>query len=350
MAFKKRNQATIKDIAQQLNISPSTVSRALNNNPLISTKTKEKVIALAKRLKYQPNKIALGLKNQSTKTIGVIIPEIVHFFFSTIISGIEEVAYDRGYTVMFCQSNESYEKELLDTKALLSHRVDGILASHSRETSNFAHFQEVKTRGIPLVFFDRIPKDIVAPKVGIDDFAAAKSATQHLIEQGCTRIAHIAGPLALEIGQKRLEGYQSALTDHQLDPSDDLIIEALAGSKEEGYRCMKSLLAKNQNQIPDGLFANNDISAIGAIMAIKEAGLKVPEDVAVVGFSNWQFCSLIEPQLSSIGQPGLEMGRLAANILIDLLEGQTVERINKLKVLPTKLVIRASSKRSYITT
>lgn len=343
MVPKKGNQATIKDIARQLNISPSTVSRALKNNPKISLTTRKKVLDLAKRLKYEPNRIALGLKSQSTKTIGVLIPEIIHFFFSTIISGIEEIAYSRGYTVMFCQSNESYEKEVLDTKALLSHRVDGILASYSRETTNFAHFQEIKNRHIPIVFFDRIPDGVVAPKVAIDDYQAAKTATQHLIDQSCRKIAHLAGPLTLELGQKRLKGYLSALEENDLPEVPEYIIDAIEGTKERGYLCMNQLLDLAER--PDAVFANNDMIALGAMMAIKEAGLKIPQDIAVVGFSNWQFCSLVEPQLSSIAQPGLEMGRLAATLLFDLLEDKPVPNVNRVRVLETELVVRDSSLR-----
>ncbi len=344
MTHKRGTQITIKDIAKQLGISPSTVSRALQNSPKISQSTRTKVLKLAKQLRYEPNQIALGLKNQSTKTIGVIMPEIVHFFFSTIISGIEEIAYANGYSVIFCQSNESYEKEVLDTKNLLAHRVDGILASPSRETTNFAHFQEIKSRNIPLVFFDRIPEGIVAPKVAIDDFQAAKAATQHLIDQPCQRIAHLSGPLTIELGKQRLEGYLAALKENQLPYNEEYIIDCVEGTKESGYLSTKQLL--NLKNPPDALFANNDMAALGAMQAIKEAQLKIPEDIAVMGFSNWQFCSLVEPTLSSVEQPGLEMGRLAAQTLLELLEGTLSLNSNAVKVLDTKVVARNSSLKS----
>ena len=341
--MEKRHQVTIKDIAKKLGISPSTVSRALKNNPSISPATRKKVIELANKLQYEPNKIALSLKNQSTKTIGVIIPEIIHFFFSTVISGIEKVAYSKGYTVLLCQSNESYEKEVIDTKALLSHRVDGILVSHSRETTNFDHFSEVKNRNIPIVFFDRIPNDFDAPSVIIDDFSAAQQATQHLIHQGCKRIAHLAGPKNLEISQKRVQGYLSALEQNNLEKKDSYIINCYEGTKEEGYLGMKKLL--QLRPFPDGIFANNDVLAFGAMKAIKDAGLNIPQDIAVIGFSNWNFSSLIEPRLSSVAQPGLDMGKMAVTTLIDQLENSLQFDNCTAKVLPTDLIIRESSNR-----
>lgn len=337
----KKHQVTIKDLAKQLGISPSTVSRALKNHPNISQETKSKVRDLAVKLKYEPNRIALSLKNQSSKTIGVIIPEIIHFFFSTIISGIEEIAYSRGYSVMFCQSNESSEKEKLDMMALLSHRVDGMLVSHSRETSNFDHFNEIHARNVPLVFFDRVPKQIEAPKVIIDDFEAGKQATQHLIGKRCKKIAHLAGSLNLEICQNRKEGYLTALRENNYLVEDHLIIDCGKGEQRDGYRCMRDML--KAGNVPDAIFANNDIIALGAMMAIKEAGLRMPEDIAIVGFSNWQFSSLTEPQLSSIAQPGIEMGKVAMQTLFDILDEKIDINADITKVLPSKLVVRASS-------
>ncbi len=339
----KSRQVTIKDIAKQLGISPSTVSRALKDHPDISPDTKKLVNDLAKELHYEPNTIALSLRSQKTNTIGIIIPEIIHFFFSTIISGIEEVAYNAGYTVMICQSNESYEKEVLDTKSLLSHRVDGFLVSYSRETKDFAHFQEIISRNRPIVFFDRIPEGIEAPKVIIDDEEASRNATLHLIDQGCKRIAHFAGPLSLQISQKRLKGYKSALEKFNIEAKEAYVTVCADGTKEEGYACMKALLALKE--IPDGIFTSNDIAAYGAMIAIKEAGLSIPNDIAVVGFSNWQFSSLIEPQLSSVSQPGLEMGRAAARILIEELQNKEDIKSDITKTLPTNLIIRTSSDR-----
>lgn len=337
----KSSQVTIKDIAKELGISPSTVSRAMKDHPDISPETKKLVNDLAKKLNYEPNAIALSLRSQKTMTIGVIIPEVVHFFFSTVISGIEEIAYDAGYTVMFCQSNESYEKEVKDTKALLSHRVDGMLVSHSRETSNFDHFREVNERNIPVVFFDRVVKDMSVSKVIVDDYEGAEKATAHLIEEGCVKIAHLAGPANLQISKDRMNGYSNTLRESGLIPKEDYIVNCGHGTREEGYHCMQQLLALPDP--PDAVFANNDIAAYGAMIAIKEAGLRIPEDIAVVGFSNWQFSSLIDPELSTVSQPGIEMGRAAARLLLQELKNKGEDILHSTHILPTDLIVRKSS-------
>lgn len=337
----KSNQITIKDLARELNISPSTVSRALKDHPDISPETKKLVNDLAQKLNYEPNSIALSLRSQKTNTIGVIVPEIVHFFFSTVISGIEEVAYDAGYTVMFCQSNESYEKEVRDTKALLAHRVDGILASFSKETTNFDHFKEVERKNIPIVFFDRIIKAMDASNVIVADYDGARKATKHLIEQGCTRIAHLAGPKLLNISKLRLDGYLDTLKEHNIAVEEGYIQDCGGGYKEEGFKCAQNLLQLSKR--PDAIFANNDMAALGAMQAIKEAGLKIPEDIAVIGFSNWHFSEVMEPKLSTVAQPGREMGRAATRLLIEELNSKEDVVEHKTEILPTELIIRGSS-------
>jgi len=338
----KKHQVTIKDIAKVLGVSVSTVSRALQGNPKISDATREKVISLAKELKYAPNKIALSLKNQKTKTIGVIIPDIIHHFFASVISGVEDVAYSNGYTVMFCQSNESYEKEALDTMALLSNSVDGLLVSHSRETTNFSHFEEVISRNIPIVFFDRVTADVPAPKVTIDDFSAAKEATQHLIDQSCKSIVHLAGSLNLQICQRRKLGFIAALKENNMPFSEDLIIDCFKGNQEMGYQSMVKLLQSGVQ--PDGVFANNDHVAYGAMEAIKEAGLHIPNDIAVIGFGNWNFSSLIDPQLSSVDQQGVEMGRIAMRTLLNQVEDVQDENAKDISIIiPSSFIARGSS-------
>lgn len=339
----KKHQVTIKDIAKALGVSISTVSRALQGNPKISDATRKKVIQLAKQLNYAPNKFALSLKNHNSKTIGVIIPEVVHFFFASVISGIEEVAYANGYTVMFCQSNESYKKEALDTMALLSHRVDGLLVSHSRETTQFDHFQEVALRNVPIVFFDRVSTKIIAPKITIDDYEASKQATQHLIDQNCKRIVHLAGSLNLQICQRRKDGFVAALAENNIPFSDDLIIDCFKGTREMGFNSMQKLL-QSPNR-PDGVFANNDLVACGAMEAIKAAKIKIPEEIAVVGFGNWNFTSLIDPKLSSVDQNGIEMGRVAMRTLLDRIEGRLNGLDECLKVIPSAFIVRSSSDR-----
>ncbi|MBX2954558.1 MAG: LacI family DNA-binding transcriptional regulator [Cyclobacteriaceae bacterium] len=342
----KYNQVTIKDIARELGISPSTVSRALKDHPDISPDTKKAVNELAEKLNYQPNIVALSLRQSKTNTIGVIIPEIVHFFFSTIISGIEDVAYSAGYNVIITQSNESEAREILDMKALFNSRVDGMLMSVSRETTNFEHIESMLAKGVPIVFFDRVYNTDQASKIVVDDFTGAKDATLHLIEQGCKRIAHIEGPPNLDISKQRLEGYKEALKENNIPFSKELVAICPSGSIEEGKKATEKLLSlKNP---PDAIFATNDPAAMGAMQAIKEKGLKMPKDIALVGFSNWFFSALMDPPLSSVDQPGFEMGQEAAKLLIRQIEKQDkddLEILPETKVLKTRLIVRESSLR-----
>jgi len=340
----KSSQITIKDIARELNISPSTVSRALKDHPDISTETKKAVNDLARKLNYQPNSIALSLRKSRTNTIGVIIPEIVHFFFSTVIAGIEDVAYANGYNVVICQSNESYERELTDTRALMASRVDGLLVSLSRETKDYSHFQEIYDKGTPLVFFDRVCEDINTSKVIIDDTDSAFQAVEHLIAQGCKRIAHLAGPSHLNISKGRLEGYRAALQKHGLPVEDSLVISCGVGDEKIGAECTRALLSLDAP--PDAIFANNDISAIGAMQEIKKRGMRIPDDIAIVGFSDWMISSFVEPSLTSISQPGFEMGQAAAHLFLEQIELKDDEPYEpKISTLKTNLIIRDSSKR-----
>lgn len=343
----KIKQITIKDIASELNISASTVSRALNDHPYIKSETKKRVNDLAVKLNYTPNSIATSLRSQKSNTIGVIIPEIIHFFFSTVIAGIEQVAHNAGYTILFCQSNESYEREVLDTKALMSHRVDGLLVSFSQETINFDHFKEVKKKNIPIVFFDRIIKEMEASNVIVADYDGARKATKHLLEQGYSRIAHLPGPKHLNISKERLHGYLDVLEEHNLKPEQGYMQEC-GGGKEDGYKCTKKLLQLPNP--PDAIFANSDVVALGAIKAIKEFGLIIPDDIAIIGFSNWQFSELIEPQLSTVSQPGFEIGSVAMKLLLDEINSNDEIALHKTEVLPAELIIRESSIKSNVLT
>jgi len=338
----KFNQVTIKDIARELSISPSTVSRALKDHPDISTETKKAVNALAEKLNYQPNIVALNLRQKKTNTIGVIIPEIVHFFFSTVISGIEDIAYQAGYNVILAQSNESYQREVTDMKALFNSRVDGMLLSLSRETTNFDHIESIISKGVPIVFYDRMYNSPTSSKVIVDDYAGAKEAVLHMIDQGCKRIAHLMASPNLMISADRLKGYEDALKESNIKLNKDLIIDCPSGSFEEGKRAIKKAL--DMPNPPDAIFATNDPMAMGAMMAIKEKGMKIPQDVAVVGFSNWFFGELMEPSLTTVDQPGFEMGQEAARMLIKQIEMKDKgDPVLETKILKTKLVIRNSS-------
>jgi DNA-binding LacI/PurR family transcriptional regulator len=329
---------TIIDIAKKLDISASTVSRALSDHPDIKSKTKELVRKVAKELKYTPNPIAQSLKSNRTTTIGVIVPEIKHDFFASAISGIEEVAYQSGYTIILCQSNESYEREVLNTNVLMHHRVAGVIVSISQNTKNGEHFQDLLRRKIPLVFFDRVCDDVLASKVVIDDYRGAFNAVSYLISKGHRKIAHFAGPIELGICKNRLSGYLDALKQIQNKPTNELI--RYGGLHEQdGYNSMDAMV--QEKLLPDAIFAVNDPVAIGAFQRIKEANLRIPNDIAIIGFSNNKITSLVDPPLTTIEQPSFEMGRKAATILIRAIEKKFIEP--EILTLETKLIIRGST-------
>ncbi|HTX18783.1 MAG TPA: LacI family DNA-binding transcriptional regulator, partial [Bacteroidota bacterium] len=304
--------ATIVDIARKLGVAPSTVSRALSDHPDVKRATKERIRKLAKELHYTPNPIARSLKWNRTTTIGVIVPEIEHDFFASAISGIEEVTYQSGYTILVCQSNERYEREVVNANALLHHRVAGVVVSISQSTKSGEHFQDFLTRKVPLVFFDRACDDVPASKVVIDDHKSAIMAVTHLIDRGYKRIAHFGGPKELGICARRKAGYLEALKEHGL-ASPEGFIRYGGLHEEDGYRSMAAML--QENKVPDAIFAVNDPVAIGAFQKIREAGLKIPSDVAIIGFSNNKITALIDPPLTTVKQPSFEMGKKAAEIL-----------------------------------
>jgi LacI family transcriptional regulator len=335
----RSNQITIKDIARILGISASTVSRALSDHPDINSDTKKAVNELANKLKYQPNAVALSLKNSRSNTIGVIIPEIVHFFFSSVISGIEDVAWQKGYTVIICQSNESYEREVANASALLSHRVDGILVSVSKGTNTFDHLTNLLDGGIPLVFFDRVAPGIQVDQVIIDDREASYKATRHLIETGRKRIAHFAGPQKLLIGRERLQGYLNALNEAGLPVDERLIKEA--DTFEKARNAVGELL--DAGIVPDGIFAVNDMTAIGAMKTLQNRGKHVPDEIGIIGFSDGFLSGVTDPTLSSVDQHGYEMGTTAAELLFNRILSQNENYIPEVKVLQADLIIRSSS-------
>jgi DNA-binding LacI/PurR family transcriptional regulator len=336
--FPAVKHATIIDIAKKLGVSPSTVSRALNDHPDCSPETKEMVKKAAAALSYSPNPSARILKGDRTTTIGVIVPEIKHDFFSSAISGIEEIAYHSGYTIIVCQSNESYEREVVNTNALMHHRVAGVIVSISQDTKCGDHFQGLLRRKMPLVFFDRVCDDVPASKVVIDDYRSAFDAVTYLLQRGYKRIAHFTGPKELGICKKRWDGYIDALGQSNLT-SQNGFVRYGGLHEQDGYNSMDALL--KENMIPDAIFAVNDPVAIGAFQRIKEAGLKIPSDIALVGFSNNKITSLVDPPITTVDQPSFEMGKKAAEILIEIIEGKPVKPTTV--VMPTKLIVRGST-------
>lgn len=341
----KLEQYTIKDIARELNVSSSTVSRALKDYPGISDETKRKVKEMAEKLNYRPNAIALSLRKSRSFTIGVIIPEVVHFFFSTVISGIEEVAFSRGYNVILTQTNEKLAREKSSIDTMLSNQIDGFLVSYSKETTNFEHFSKLLEKGYPIVFFDRVPEIPGAIHVIVDDYKGAYEATRHLLLQGYSNIVHLAGPSNLKISRERVRGYEDALKDFGMMPNPEFVVECTKGTEDEAQKLTAELLNELLPR-PDAFFANNDMAAVGAMMAAKAAGFKVPEEIGVVGFSNWQFCSMVDPSLSSVAQPGFRIGAKATDILLDLVEKKiNMEIFSPSVVLETELLVRKSSVR-----
>jgi DNA-binding LacI/PurR family transcriptional regulator len=336
--FPEMALPTIVDIAKKLGISPSTVSRALNDHPDCSQKTKEIVKKTAAALSYTPNPSAKSLKSNRTTTIGVIVPEIEHEFFSSAISGIEKVAYKSNHTIIVCQSNESYEREVENTILMTRHRVAGVIVSISLTTRNGQHFQMLSKRHIPLVFFDRVCDDVTASKVIIDDYQSAYDAVSYLIKKGRRKIAHFGGSMEVDIYSKRRNGYVDAIEKNHLPRLETLMTNGQL-YEEHGYASFDTLL--RENNIPDAIFAVNDAVAIGAFQRIQEAGLKIPDDVAIIGFSNDKITRLVNPPITTVHQPSKEMGEKAAEILIQIIEGKPIEPTTL--IMPTRLIVRGST-------
>ncbi len=336
----KSAQVTIKDIAKALGISPSTVSRALKDHPEISAKTKKAVNELAKQLHYEPNTIALSLRSSHSKTIGIIIPQVVHFFFSSVISGAEEVASKAGYTLIMCQSNESYETEVSNIQALLSKRVDGIMVSVSKTTTDFNHFEQVKKNNIPIVFYDRACNIPNTDRVIVDDFDGSYNIVEHMINMGCKRIAHLATNQDLLIGRNRKNGYIQALKDHNLEIDEEIILRC--DTDQQARLCVPYLLSLPKKI--DGIFAVNDLTAITAMSIVKKSGYVVPRDIAVAGFSNGIYSSMTDPPLTTIEQHGFEVGKKAAELLIERIQSDVIYE-TRVEQIKTDLIIRESTRR-----
>jgi LacI family transcriptional regulator len=331
--------ATIKDIARQLNISISTVSRAMRNAPDVNIDTKKAVMALSEELSYQPNKLALSLKQKQTHNIGVLVPNL-DYVLSTMVKGIDEVALEAGYTVMVCQSNESFGREIVNTRRLLDSLVDGLIISVSSETKVFDHFKKIQEKQMPMVVFDRITPHLIAPSVRIDNTDGGFQATEHLVEQGYKRIAILAGPKNLGISNSRLDGYLNALKKYKIKPDNELIIHC-DFSQDYAYLATRELLAMKKR--PDAIFTISDRMAIGAMLAIKEKGLNMPHDIGLVGFNNEPVTNLVTPRISSVDQPAFELGKIAAKLFIERVHNNDMDHVEE--VLKPKLYVRESSQR-----
>ena len=333
----------IKQLAKILNISISTVSKALRDSHDISKETKERVIALATELNYQPNPHASSLRKAKSKTIAVIIPEIANNYFSLAINGIESIAQEKGYHVLIYLTHESYQKEVAMIRLLHSGRVDGILISISSTTTDYSHIEELQAKGLPVVFFDRVCENFNTVSITTDDYESALNATNHLVQQGCKKIAHLMISKNLSIGDKRLKGYLNALKDHQLQIDDSLIISC-TNDEEEDFALVKDLLEKRK---PDGIFAAVERYAISAYEACRQLNISIPNDVKIISFSNLQTASLLDPSLTTITQPAFEIGRQAATILFRALEEKRYQLKNEKIVYKSRLIQRDSTSKSY---
>ena len=331
---------TIKDIAKALNLSTSTVSRALRGSYEINTETKKMVLAYAEKMNYHPNPIALSLKENRSKAIGVIVPEIANNFFSQAINGIEAVAYNRGYHVVIFQSHESYERERSNIQHLVGRKVDGVLISLSGQTTTVEHLQEIQNRGVPLVVFDRISNDIISNKVIADNFQGAYEATEHLILSGRKRIAHITSPSLLYTTNERLEGYKAALAKYDI-PFDENLVRYCGFEPEDAKQVIFEVL---ETQKPDAIFTASDRLALDSFAAVKAKGIQIPEQVAFIGFTNLGVAHLLDPPLSTIVQPAFAIGKTAAEMLLDTIEHKQSNAAVKTIKIPTEVNLRTSSK------
>lgn len=337
---------TIKDIAKALNLSTSTVSRALRGSYEINVETKRLVMEYAERMNYRPNPIALSLKENRSRSIGVIVPEIANNFFSQAINGMESIAYNRGYHVVISQNHESYERELVSTQYLAQRRVDGLLVSLSGESNDLEHFKELQSKGLPIVFFDRVPQNYITHKVTADNFVGAYQATEHLIQQGYRRIAHLTSPSWLSITYERLEGYKKALQNYGI-PFEESYIKYCSHGGMIADEVESAVLELLRHPIrPDAIFAAGDRLTTSCMSLVRQEGLRIPDDVAIVGFTNLVTAHLLNPALSAVLQPAFEMGQLATEFLIDLIERPKTTIRFETKRLDTNLVIRDSSMRS----
>ncbi len=340
--MNKDKEVTIYDLAEKLNISVATVSRALKDDPVVSKKTKKKIFDLAEEMGYRSNHFARNLRNQRTDTIGVIVPRLNSYFMSTVIAGIEHVANSQGYNLIISQSSESAEKELMSARTMFNNRVDGLLVSLAYDTESIQHFGPFFKREVPVLFFDRVAEHENVTNVCIDNRKAAYEATMHLIGQGCGRILHITAPSGRNVYTDRLAGYRTALQERGLPYLEELVIRNNL-SQEAGLSAAEQILKMRQR--PDGVFVANDNCAVSCMLALKKKGVSIPADMAFAGFNNDPVSTVIEPNLTTINYPGYEMGEVAARHLINHLNGAAPMTSTNTILLRSELIIRDSSRR-----
>jgi LacI family transcriptional regulator len=332
-------EVTIYDIAEALNVSPATVSRGLKDHPGIRKDTKRKILDTAKKMGYQYNTFASNLRRKKTNTIGVIVPRLNSYFMSTVIAGMEKLVNENGYNLIISQSQESFKKEIAGVNTMYNSRIDGLMVSLAYDTKDTEHFEALLKKNIPIIFFDRILEHPGCTSIVIDNQQAGYDATQHLLDQGCKRIVHLSGSLNRNVYADRLAGYKQALQEKGIEYDPELVISnnlSDMGGEEAARQILK------MNEKPDGVFAANDTSAVACMRELKLTGIKIPEDIAFVGFNNDPVSKVIEPNLTTVNYPGQEMGEVAAATLLNKLTKSNTVNLNTI-VLRHELIIRQSS-------
>ncbi len=341
MSHKKK--VTIYDLAEKINYSPSTISRALKDHKSISKKTTKLIKKAAQEMGYRPNSLAASLRNSKSNTIGIMISRINRPFISSLISGIEETARLAGYNVIISQSNDLFDNEVSNAKVLCDSQVSGLVVSLSMETTNYDHFRQFEEMGVPVVFVDRVPDQFNSYRVVIDNYRAGYDATKHLIDEGCKRIAHFAGSQKMNVYRDRKNGYLDALRDAGMEVDEKLIYEFYTLSSEEGEKATQELLSLPDP--PDGLFSSNDTAAVSAILCAKKNNVKVPEELAVIGFNDDPVASIVDPSLSTITHPAIKMGEISAKRILEHDPDSLDKDVAEITILNTDVIIRDSSRK-----
>ena len=342
--MKETSPITMKDIAKALGVSVATVSRALKDSPRISQQKKEEIKEYARQHNFTPNFIAESLRNSKRtplKTIGVIIPKLPHYYFASVLSGIEEEASACGYTVMVAQSNEEYAREVKICESFYDHKVSGVIVSQAKDTQRYDHFQKLIDHGIPLVFYDRISTGVNASRVVVDDYMGAMTAVNHMLDTGCRRIAFYGSPMSMEISKNRYNGYRDALLKRGIKPDERLF--RICDNRADAEEITPELL-NMESAPPDAFFAVNDDTAIGILYSAKRMGLRIPEDISICGFTNGDRAIACDPMLTTVEQRGKVVGEEAANIVIDHIEGNVPNSQVDKRIVRTRLVIRGTTR------
>ncbi|GAA5040619.1 LacI family transcriptional regulator [Marivirga lumbricoides] len=341
--MNKKKKITIYDLAKKINYSPSTISRALNDDKSISKKAIKIIKEAAEEMGYRRNSLAASLRNSKSNTIGIMISRINRPFIASLISGVEDYARKEGYNVIISQSDDIYENEVNNAKVLFDTRISGLIVSLAMETKDFAHFQQFVDQRIPIVFVDRVPEEFNSYRVLIDNYSAGYKATKHLIEQGCRRIAHFAGAQHRNVYKDRMKGYLDALREYNLPIDKELIVKFKTLSFEEGYKAAKKVTSLDL--VPDGLFSANDTAALGAIIYAKKHQIKIPEELAIIGFNDDPMASIVDPGLSTITHPAYQMGKISAQRVLNHTDEMYDNSVSEVTILNTDLIVRESSKK-----